>query len=116
MKTNKPESKHTPGPWGYVYDGSSDWSIGPMPDPQANSVAHIWDRNDERAVANVRLVAAAPDGYKLAEMVLTCWEEHRFDTVSVGDCEYDNYFDGEPDFVTQAKLFLQKVAEAEGKF
>jgi hypothetical protein len=32
----------TPGPWAIVYDGSSDWSIGPQPDPQGLSVAGVW--------------------------------------------------------------------------
>ncbi len=52
---------HTPGPWGYTYDGSSDWSIGPEPDPQGDCVAGVWDRNDDRARANVSLIAAAPE-------------------------------------------------------
>jgi hypothetical protein len=54
-------STHTPGPWGYTYDGSSTWSIGPEADPQDGSVASIFDRKDERARANARLIAAAPD-------------------------------------------------------
>lgn len=53
--------EHTPGPWGWTYDGSSDYSIGEARDPQAYPVAHIWDRNDERAMANASLIAAAPE-------------------------------------------------------
>ncbi len=52
---------HTPGPWGATYDGSSDWSIGPEPDPQGNRVAGVWDSSDDRAGANVALIAAAPE-------------------------------------------------------
>lgn len=52
---------HTPGPWGFTYDGSSDWSIGPADDPQARRIASVWDRDDARAEANVRLIAAAPE-------------------------------------------------------
>lgn len=54
-------SGHTPGPWGYCYDGSSDWSIGEASDPQGKFVANIWDKDDVRAAANARLIAAAPD-------------------------------------------------------
>ena len=28
--------KASPRPWGYTYDGSSDWSIGPKDDPQVS--------------------------------------------------------------------------------
>jgi hypothetical protein len=52
---------HTFGPWGYTYDGSSDWSIGPVADPQAEQVARVWDKNDERARAKASLIAAAPE-------------------------------------------------------
>lgn len=54
-------TSHTPGPWGYTYDGSSTWSIGPSDDPQVNSVATIFDRRDARARANAQVIAAAPD-------------------------------------------------------
>lgn len=55
------ETRHTPGPWGYVYDGSSTWSVGPYDDPQVGSVLTVYDRKDDRARANARLIAAAPD-------------------------------------------------------
>jgi hypothetical protein len=59
---NTMEAKYTPGPWGWTYDGSSDYSIGTLADPQGdNRIAHVWDKNDERARANVNLIAAAPD-------------------------------------------------------
>jgi hypothetical protein len=51
---------HTPGPWGWTYDGSSTYSIGSEEDPQARQVACIRDRNDRRAMANARLIAGAP--------------------------------------------------------
>jgi hypothetical protein len=64
---------NTPGPWGYTYDGSSDWSIGPADDPQGDGrVAHVWDKNDERARANVSLIAAAPE--MLAMLKRLEWE------------------------------------------
>lgn len=55
------EQKHTPGPWRWVYDGSSDYSIGEADDPQAKPVAGVYDRNHKRAAANCDLIAAAPD-------------------------------------------------------
>ncbi len=32
----------TPGPWGWCYDGSSDWSVGPKDDPQGRQIASCW--------------------------------------------------------------------------
>ena len=64
-------SKYTPGPWGYIYDGSSDWTIGEARDPQENPVAHIWDRNDARAHANARLIAQAPTMLKIIRCLAT---------------------------------------------
>ena len=52
---------HTPGPWGWTYDGSSTYSVGLEADPQYPQIASIWDRNDKRGTANARLIAAAPD-------------------------------------------------------
>jgi hypothetical protein len=64
-------SKHTPGPWGYCYDGSGTWSIGLNSDPQAEPpYASIMDRNDERAGANAPLIAAAPDLFKALKAIL----------------------------------------------
>lgn len=48
-------------PLGWTYDGSSDYSIGYADDPQANCVARMWDRKDERARAYCDLFTAAPD-------------------------------------------------------
>ena len=50
---------HTPTPWGYTYDGSSEWSIGPAADPQSNPVMSIWSRNDDRARANAAFIVRA---------------------------------------------------------
>lgn len=53
-------------PWGWTYDGSSDYSIGPEADPQGDDrVASVWDKNDERARAKVSLIAAAPELLKM---------------------------------------------------
>lgn len=55
------QAGHTPGPWGWVYDGSSSYSIGPAADPQNGSVATVFERKHERAEGNLNLIAAAPD-------------------------------------------------------
>ncbi len=53
---------HTPGPWGWCYDGSSTYSIGPEADPQDGAVASVYARqHNERTIANLALIAAAPD-------------------------------------------------------
>lgn len=49
----------TVGPWNYVYDGSSDWSIGQAEDPQELCVAGIHDRTDERALRDAPFIAGA---------------------------------------------------------
>lgn len=54
-------SQHTPGPWGWVYDGSSTYSIGEDDDPQGTMIASVADRRSERAMANCSLIAAAPE-------------------------------------------------------
>jgi len=87
-------SKHTPGPWGYTYDGSSQWSIGPAEDPQGDDcVASIWDRNDERARANARLIAAAPALLAAAQQFAFWAKKLRIDQLF-------------PDFLTGSELSL----------
>ena len=44
---------------GYVYDGSSTWSIGPEEDPQVDSWFTVYDRNGERAIALARVICEA---------------------------------------------------------
>ena len=56
--TPKPAA-HTTTPWGFTYDGSSDWSIGQAEDPQGMVVCNIWDRNDDRARANAAFIVRA---------------------------------------------------------
>lgn len=54
-------STHTRKPWGWVYDGSSTYSIGAADDPQGTMIASLRDRNGARAVAHCNLIAAAPE-------------------------------------------------------
>lgn len=51
--------KASPRPWGYTYDGSSDWSIGPKDDPQVNPVMNIWTKDDDKAHANAQIICIA---------------------------------------------------------
>lgn len=39
----------------------------------------------------------------LIDSILEWWEEHRYDTMSLGDGEEDNIYDEEPRFVQLAK-------------
>lgn len=57
------EKMHTPTPWGYCYDGSSDWSIGEASDPQGKMVCTIWDKNDDRAKANAAFIVLAVNNH-----------------------------------------------------
>lgn len=53
---------HTKGLWEYFYEGTGTWAIGQSPAPQDNPpFVTVDDSNDERALANVRLIAAAPE-------------------------------------------------------
>lgn len=79
-------AKHTPGPWAYAYDGSSTWSIGEADDPQDKLVASIGDRDDARATANARLIAAAPDLLKALEFCAQAIRTAGLDTVKGGIC------------------------------
>jgi hypothetical protein len=45
--------------WGYTYDGSSTWSIGPYDDPQADARLTIVDRDDDRAREIAQLICDA---------------------------------------------------------
>lgn len=67
------DTKHTPGPWGWTYDGSSDYSIGQADDPQVKRVANIyaWQRNHDQAMADCALIAAAPDLLAALKALLT---------------------------------------------
>lgn len=50
-------------PYAYCYDGSSDWSIGPVGDPQGLAVCTVHDRNDDRARAICQFLVAAANSY-----------------------------------------------------
>lgn len=66
---------HTPGPWGFTYDGGGDYSIGPADDPQVDRIAHVAETMSghgdwERRMADARLIAAAPDLLHACEAAL----------------------------------------------
>lgn len=98
-------SKHTPGPWGIIIGDA-----GPIvfSGQKSNMVAHcIKAWSSEERMANARLIAAAPDFYAMAEMVLAWWDKHKDDTTDyVGDCDV---FMSEPAFVTAARAAIAKA-------
>jgi hypothetical protein len=49
----------TEGPWGFTYDGSSAWSIGPVSDPQLHRIANVYSRGKEVEQADPEFIAAA---------------------------------------------------------
>ena len=50
-----------------------------------------------------------PTKESLVDMILGWWEEERYEEVYIGDGEYDNMYDGEPDFVTRAREIKEEV-------
>lgn len=56
-------------PYGYCYDGSSTWSIGPARDPQM-AVCNINDRNDDRARAICQYLVRVANCHE--ELVAAC--------------------------------------------
>ncbi len=61
--TNQPTRTPTPEEYGYTYDGSSEWSIGPKAETQVDPICTVWDRNDDRAKAKVMLIVNALNAY-----------------------------------------------------
>lgn len=53
-------SEITPGPWAYCYDGSSDWTVGELPDVQAKPIASVWSKNDWWAKTHCKFISQAP--------------------------------------------------------
>src|SRR6185369_800701 len=53
------------GEFSYTYDGSSDWSVGRVEDPQGGPpFISVHDRNDERARKVCKLIVAALNAAK----------------------------------------------------
>jgi len=52
-------------PWAYVYDGSSEWSIGPKDDPQADDGVSItiWSHDDDMATSTAAFIVEAANNY-----------------------------------------------------
>jgi hypothetical protein len=85
-------NKHTPTPWGFIYDGSSEWSIGPADDPQSNPVMTIWSKDDDKARANAaHIVKCVNEREELVEALSILLKEYRqflWDEFSTKDDEY----------------------------
>ena len=58
-------SKHTPGPW---------LRMGRSIGVGAGEIATVWELLDGRAIANARLIAAAPDLLDALVMMLDAYE------------------------------------------
>jgi len=100
---------HTPGPWGWTYDGSSDYSIGPAEDPQVERIVHVWASNrnqaaTERAVADCNLITAAPDLLAAAKIGLKALTNL-----------YEDYICLYPDEQAELDLVTAAIAKAEGR-
>ncbi len=98
---------HTPGPWGHVYDGSSVWSVGRADDPQDARIAAVQKCSHgedgwHEASDNARLIAAAPEFYEAAVVMLAAHDQHaRECNFTACGCE-------------ECKMFRPIVAKAEG--
>lgn len=69
-------AQHTPGPWRYLEDHDGDNAGRPLTvcDAANNDLANVYSQDDAtvdisrgEAIANARLIAAAPDGLALAK-------------------------------------------------
>lgn len=56
-------SKHTPGPW---------LRMGRSIGNGAGEIATVWGLRDERAIANARLIAAAPEMLAALKAIVDC--------------------------------------------
>ena len=67
------ENKHTPGPWAFDYDNSDDRSGGQW---YVSGPARVWfpysasEDDTRKALANARLIAAAPDLLEALEWII----------------------------------------------
>jgi hypothetical protein len=52
-----------------------------------------------------------PDAVELADTILAWWDDNKYNTVSLDDGDEDNMFDGEPDFVMEARKIKEEVKE-----
>ena len=72
-------AEHTPTPWGFTYDGSSTWSIGPEEDPQDRRIATVQRRGGqdtwEEAAANAALIVEAVNAYETLVQRVEDWRK-----------------------------------------
>lgn len=106
-------SKHTPGPWFIDHETRPAEVCTIHHTSHPNGYVYVrgeigyWDADGDENMANARLIAAAPDFYAMAEMVLAWWDKHKDDTTDyVGDCDV---FMSEPAFVTAASAAIAKA-------
>lgn len=77
-------TKHTPGPWtfleaDYLAEASGPFTIGGG--PNNDDIANVYSRenatvsiSDEEAIANARLISAAPDMVEALEKVMAAYD------------------------------------------
>ena len=62
-------TKHTPGPWGEYFSGSHQQKVV-IPSNGLGLVAILSEREDtDEIAANAQLIAAAPDLFKLVDVI-----------------------------------------------
>jgi len=49
--------------YGFTYDGSRDFTVGLLPDPQAQPIANVWDNDFKKGEAKAKLVCDALNGW-----------------------------------------------------
>jgi hypothetical protein len=74
-------AKHTPGPWfavGYQVEIESE-TVADICTTNAHLFGQPGLHDDARAMANARLIAAAPDMLKMLEVACDCLEASNFE-------------------------------------
>lgn len=78
------EFKHTPGPWFF----NNTYNVGPEVQTGATRIAHLGERvaygtlcSKEEAIANAKLIAAAPDLLEALYFIVHCTPEPGEDAV-----------------------------------
>ncbi len=83
------DEKASPGPWGYCYDGSSDWSLGLKKDPQNDRICTANERVEFNPPNNLKLIAhsrtALPAAAKAIEFLMQELNNEDFDVDWVRD-------------------------------
>lgn len=100
------EAKATKGPWGYCYDGSSDYSLGRKEDPQVDRVCGFHDHHGkdyDRVKSDAEFIAFSRNNFmKLVECVEVL--SKKLEGMAVSGC-------GECGYEWEARTALEKIEE-----